>query len=198
MYIYYLLSVCTSFEKHKITKESVSINSYQTYVGFIRAGLLVFDMFYARTEQVKIVTRYLQFYTSSWSCRVFTGVTLVAPQHFSFTSAVTSEYIESLLLTNHFSSVSCRCEMEAVPGGIWYSASTEVLHVSQAKHTRNKSWHHRTEVIPYPPPALWCNSCSVPNSSDGLIFVKRRALDGPFLGKNTGFRRAHRRAKFTF
>ena len=39
---------------------------------------------------------------------------------------------------------------------------------------------------------------SVPNSSDGLIFVKRRALDGPFLDKNTGFRRAHRRAKFTF
>ena len=32
--------------------------------------------------------------------------------------------------------------------------------------------------------------CSVPNSSDGLIFVKRRALDGPFLDKNTGFRRA--------
>ena len=40
--------------------------------------------------------------------------------------------------------------------------------------------------------------CSVPNSSDGLIFVKRRALDGPFLDKNTDFRRAHRRAKFTF
>ena len=40
--------------------------------------------------------------------------------------------------------------------------------------------------------------CSVPNSSDGLIFVKRRALDGPFLDKNTGFRRAHRRAKFMF
>ena len=39
---------------------------------------------------------------------------------------------------------------------------------------------------------------SVPNSSDELIFVKRRALDGPFLDKNTGFRRAHRRAKFTF
>ena len=39
---------------------------------------------------------------------------------------------------------------------------------------------------------------SVPNSSDGLIFVKRRALDGPFLDKNTGFRRAHRRAKFMF
>ena len=39
---------------------------------------------------------------------------------------------------------------------------------------------------------------SVPNSSDGLIFVKRRALDGPFLDKNTGFRRAHRRAKFVF
>ena len=38
---------------------------------------------------------------------------------------------------------------------------------------------------------------SVPNSSDGLIFVKRQALDGPFLDKNTGFRRAHRRAKFT-
>ena len=38
----------------------------------------------------------------------------------------------------------------------------------------------------------------MPNSSDGLIFVKRRALDGPFLDKNTGFRRAHRRAKFTF
>ena len=34
----------------------------------------------------------------------------------------------------------------------------------------------------------------MPNSSDGLIFVKRRALDGPFLDKNTGFRRA----KFTF
>ena len=31
---------------------------------------------------------------------------------------------------------------------------------------------------------------SVPNSSDGLIFVKRQALDGPFLDKNTGFRRA--------
>ena len=40
--------------------------------------------------------------------------------------------------------------------------------------------------------------CSVSNSSDELIFVKRRALDGPFLDKNTGFRRAHRRAKFTF
>ena len=39
---------------------------------------------------------------------------------------------------------------------------------------------------------------SVPNSSDELIFVKRRALDGPFLDKNTGFRRAHRRAKFMF
>ena len=30
----------------------------------------------------------------------------------------------------------------------------------------------------------------MPNSTDGLIFVKRRALDGPFLDKNTGFRRA--------
>ena len=39
---------------------------------------------------------------------------------------------------------------------------------------------------------------SVPNPSDELIFVKRRALDGPFLDKNTGFRRAHRRAKFKF
>ena len=39
---------------------------------------------------------------------------------------------------------------------------------------------------------------SVPNSSDELIFVKRRALDGPFFDKNTGFRRAHRRAKFMF
>ena len=45
---------------------------------------------------------------------------------------------------------------------------------------------------------LSLRECSVPNSSDGLIFVKRRALDGPFLDKNTGFRRAHRRAKFTF
>ena len=36
------------------------------------------------------------------------------------------------------------------------------------------------------------------NSSDGLIFVKRRALDMRFLDKNAGFRRAHRRAKFTF
>ena len=42
------------------------------------------------------------------------------------------------------------------------------------------------------------DQCSVPNSSDGLIFVKRQALDGPFLDKTTGFRRAHRRAKFTF
>ena len=42
-----------------------------------------------------------------------------------------------------------------------------------------------------------CNR-SVPNSSDELIFVKRRALDGPFLDKNTGFRRAHSRAKFMF
>ena len=40
--------------------------------------------------------------------------------------------------------------------------------------------------------------CSVPNSSDELIFVERRALDGPFLDKNTGFRRAHRRAKYMF
>ena len=39
---------------------------------------------------------------------------------------------------------------------------------------------------------------SVPNSSDGLIFVKRRALDVRFLDKNAGFRRAHRRAKFMF
>ena len=45
---------------------------------------------------------------------------------------------------------------------------------------------------------LWWGCLSVPNSSDELIFVKRRALDGPFLDKNTGFRRAHRRAKFMF
>ena len=37
---------------------------------------------------------------------------------------------------------------------------------------------------------------SVPNSSDGLIFVKRRATDGHYFGKNTGVRRAKRRAKF--
>ena len=110
MYIYYLLSVCTSFEKHKITKESVSINSYQTYVGFIRAGLLVFDMFYARTEQVKIVTRYLRFCTSSWSCRVFTGVTLVAPQHFSFTSAVTSECTYRIVVV-HKSFLKCKLSL---------------------------------------------------------------------------------------
>ena len=30
---------------------------------------------------------------------------------------------------------------------------------------------------------------SVPNSSDGLIFVKRRAKDRRFLDKNTGVRR---------
>ena len=36
------------------------------------------------------------------------------------------------------------------------------------------------------------------NSSDGLIFVKRRASDVRFLDKNAGFRRANRRAKFTF
>ena len=60
--------------------------------------------------------------------------------------------------------------------------------------------------------APWCGHCkvlknhhhrhwwstSVTNSSDELIFVKRRALDGPFLDKNTGFRRAHRQAKFMF
>ena len=38
--------------------------------------------------------------------------------------------------------------------------------------------------------------CSVPNSSDGPIFEKRRAKDGRFLNKNTGVRRAKRRAKF--
>ena len=37
---------------------------------------------------------------------------------------------------------------------------------------------------------------SVTNSSDGLIFVKRRAKDGRFFSKNTGVRRAKRRAKF--
>ena len=35
---------------------------------------------------------------------------------------------------------------------------------------------------------------SVTNSSDGLIFVKRRAKDGRFFSKNTGVRRA----KFKF
>ena len=39
-------------------------------------------------------------------------------------------------------------------------------------------------------------TCDV--SPVAMFFVKRRALDGPFLDKNTGFRRAHRRAKFTF
>ena len=37
---------------------------------------------------------------------------------------------------------------------------------------------------------------SVTNSSDGLIFVKRRAKDGRLFSKNTGIRRAKRRAKF--
>ena len=37
---------------------------------------------------------------------------------------------------------------------------------------------------------------SVTNSSDGLIFVKRRAKDGRFLRKNMGVRRAKIRAKF--
>ena len=37
---------------------------------------------------------------------------------------------------------------------------------------------------------------SVTTSSDGLIFVKRRAKDGRFFSKNTGIRRAKRRAKF--
>ena len=40
--------------------------------------------------------------------------------------------------------------------------------------------------------------CSVTTSSDGLIFVKRRAKDGRFFSKNTGVRRAKRRAKFKF
>ena len=39
---------------------------------------------------------------------------------------------------------------------------------------------------------------SVPNSSDGLIFVKSRAKDGRFFSKNTGVRRAKRRAKLKF
>ena len=39
---------------------------------------------------------------------------------------------------------------------------------------------------------------SVPNSSDGLIFVKRRAKEGLFFFKNTGVRRAQRRAKIKF
>ena len=39
---------------------------------------------------------------------------------------------------------------------------------------------------------------SVPNSSDRLIFVKRRAKNGRFLDKNTGVRRAQRRANSGF
>ena len=39
---------------------------------------------------------------------------------------------------------------------------------------------------------------SVPNSSDGLIFVKIQAKDGRFLSKNTDIRLAKRRAKFKF
>ena len=39
---------------------------------------------------------------------------------------------------------------------------------------------------------------SVPNYSNGLIFVKRRAKDGRFSNKNTGVRRAQRRAKLRF
>ena len=39
---------------------------------------------------------------------------------------------------------------------------------------------------------------SVPNSSDVLILVKRRAKDGRFLDKNTSIRRAERRAKLKF
>ena len=39
---------------------------------------------------------------------------------------------------------------------------------------------------------------SVPNSSNGLIFVKRRAKDRHFFSKNTGVRPAKRRAKFKF
>ena len=45
---------------------------------------------------------------------------------------------------------------------------------------------------------LFKNICSVTNSADGLIFVKRRAKDGHFFRKNTGVRRAKRRAKFKF
>ena len=41
-------------------------------------------------------------------------------------------------------------------------------------------------------------SLSVPNSSEGIILVKRRAKDGRFFSKNTGDRRAKRRAKFKF
>ena len=41
-------------------------------------------------------------------------------------------------------------------------------------------------------------TCSVPNSSDRPIFVKRRVKDGRFLNKNTGVRRAQRRAKLKF
>ena len=39
---------------------------------------------------------------------------------------------------------------------------------------------------------------SVPNSSDGLIFVKGRAKDRRVLDKNTGVRRAQRRANLRF
>ena len=40
--------------------------------------------------------------------------------------------------------------------------------------------------------------CSVPNSSDMPIFEKWRAEDGCFLNKNTGVRRAKRRAELKF
>merc|ERR1719490_660960 len=50
----------------------------------------------------------------------------------------------------------------------------------------------------FPKGTIYINNCfcSVTNSSDGLIFVKRRAKDGRFFSKNTGVRRAKRRAKF--
>ena len=64
--------------------------------------------------------------------------------------------------------------------------------------TTNDFRHHCSPInsdiqtVPVPPKSELKDktSSSVPNSTDGLIFVKRRALDGPFLDKNTGFRRA--------
>ena len=44
-------------------------------------------------------------------------------------------------------------------------------------------------LLKCPLPHFWSScslQCSVPNSSDELIFVKRRALDGPFLDKKYG------------
>ena len=62
-------------------------------------------------------------------------------------------------------------------------------------HTGNldTEYNHKSQAYKLPK-----SKSSVPNSSNGLIFVKIRAKEGCFFGKNTRIGRANRRAKFKF